>query len=710
MNLFGQTQEILEVTLRDGSYLINFQFTADDTATIASTLESVGFSWIEIGHGLGLNASNAGKGQAAASDEEYLEAAANAIKKARWGMFFIPGIGRIEDLRLAARYGMSFVRLGSNITEIDQARPFIELAKELGFIVTLNAMKSYAVPADEFGEKAALVRYWGADIFYLVDSAGCMFPDDITSYFRAAQSTSDIALGFHGHDNLSLAMANTLRALDCGAVLVDSSLQGMGRSAGNSATEILLAIMQQRGLETNIDLKSTMDIGQGLIQPLMKKSGVDPMAVIAGYARFHSSFTPKLRQYASKYQLDIRDLIVRLCQEDLISAPDNLLEQLGKELAADRLPRVISIPAFELAASKELKGAEGLRHLIKELRPKAVKAGKYSTINIVVGESPQDELIVSPNIQATKSHIVGSLTLTTDDQLETSLSIVDGKVDVVFLDVDNKPFGPRNPATTAFNILKKSLLLTYLDSRVWVEAVEDQVIRILNENINNLQLVIAGDHPKSRFLALRFAERRASVTVLDTDNDMRGRDFKVSLDNLSFQPSNHNVRFLAPDASETAKCLRAAKAIVVWPREKPWFSAREASYLTTGTYVIDAGIGSLLPEGIDRARENGARLLRVNIWPRLSAALASAHESAIVCREDLGWQKIADIPVVAGGAMGQRGDVIVDSINRPTRVIGIANGRGGIEYHYSEEDAQNVHSVTEAIKRRLIMPGIVDED
>ncbi len=144
--------DILEVTLRDGSYLIDFQFTAGDTALVVSALENVGFRWIEVGHGLGLNASSVGSRAAAATDEEYMEATARSLTKARWGMFFIPGIGRAEDLRLAARYRMPFVRIGTNINEIQRAQPFIELAKELGMIVSYNAMKSYAVtPADFFG-------------------------------------------------------------------------------------------------------------------------------------------------------------------------------------------------------------------------------------------------------------------------------------------------------------------------------------------------------------------------------------------------------------------------------------------------------------------------------------------------------------------------------------------------------------------------------
>ncbi len=267
MAIFEVIPDILEVTLRDGSYLIDFQFTAEDTATIASALESIGFRWIEVGHGLGLNASKAGKGVAAATDEEYLAATAQALKQAKWGMFFIPEIGREEDLRLAARYGMSFIRIGTNVTETAQAEPYIALAKELGFIVSYNAMKSYAVSPAEFGKVVAQVHGWGADIACLVDSAGSMDPDSVAGYLRAAKAESQSPLGYHGHDNLSLAMANTLRAIEEGAVLVDSSLQGMGRSAGNTVTEVLVAILQGRGLVPHNDLKAAMDVGQRLIQP-----------------------------------------------------------------------------------------------------------------------------------------------------------------------------------------------------------------------------------------------------------------------------------------------------------------------------------------------------------------------------------------------------------------------------------------------------------
>ena len=438
MATFDVIPDVLEVTLRDGSYLIDFQFTAEDTATIAAALERIGFHWIEIGHGLGLNASQSGKGLAAASDEEYMQAAAQGLSHAKWGMFFIPGIGREEDIRLAASYGMSFLRIGTNVTETAQAEPYIALAKELSLIVSYNAMKSYAVSPSEFGTVVAQVHKWGADIACLVDSAGSMDPDSVAAYLRAAKAESSSPLGYHGHDNLSLAMANTLRAIEEGAVLVDSSLQGMGRSAGNTVTEVLVAILQRRGALPHIDLKAAMDVGQGLIQPLLGKRGIDPMAVTGGLAKFHSSFTGKVQGYARKHDIDVRDLIVRLCQEDQVSAPDELLERLSHELATLKMPRVLSIPAFRVVTGQEKTAAEALDLLLKELRARAVKAGKFSTLNVVTAEKPLTDFAVSGNIHSTQSHVVGSVTLSSDEHLSTILHIVDGRADVLLLDVDRK--------------------------------------------------------------------------------------------------------------------------------------------------------------------------------------------------------------------------------------------------------------------------------
>ncbi len=698
MSVFERTPEVLDVTLRDGSYLIDFQFTAEDTAKIATALEAVGIRWIEIGHGLGLNASQS-KGRAAATDEEYLEAAARSLKRARWGMFCIPGIARLDDLRLAARYRMPFVRVGSDVTALDRARPFIELAKELGLLVSCNAMKSYAVSPAEFGRAATLVQSWGADLMCLVDSAGGMFPSEISAYVEAARGECDILLGFHGHDNLAMAMANSLRAIDCGAALVDSSLQGMGRSAGNTVTEALVAILKQRDHLEDVDLNGVMDIGHGLIAPLMHGHGLDPMAVTAGYARFHSSFTAKVKRYAEQYDLDVRDVIVRLTQEEMVEAPDDLLARIGQELATQKIPRVLSIPAYDGGERGIPTGLRGLEKLLAELRPRATKAGKFSVLNVVMGDARMPQLEVSTNVQSTAAHMVGSVTVTDEEQLVEVLETASGNVEVVFLDIDRKPGGVVAPARLARAHLEKTLLLTYSDSRVWVNAVEGQVVRMLRETLDGQVIVIVGDHAKSRLLAMHLGERLARVVLL---NDAVHESSLASLAAFSFDPSGLDVISLPIKFPETASWLGRAALVVAWPPSPAGFGRSLVESLADETPILDAGIGSLDAEALAAAQQRQATLLRVNMWPAMSGALDAAHESARVRRDALGRSELGGVPVVAGGVIGKAGEVVVDSVGEPTRVIGIADGRGGVVFHYTTGDRDRVRRVTEEINRRQV--------
>ncbi|MBN1577304.1 MAG: 4-hydroxy-2-oxovalerate aldolase [Chitinispirillaceae bacterium] len=323
--------KILEVTLRDGSYAINFQFTANDTREIAGALEDAGFTMIEIGHGIGLGASTAGKGEAAETDEAYLQAAAETLTKAKFGMFCIPGIARLEDIEMAAGYGMGFIRIGTNVTEVDLSRPFVELARKKGMYVGANFMKSYALEPKAFAEQVKKSREFGSDVIYLVDSAGGMLPSDIEHYFNASRDMCDAPVAFHGHDNLGLAIANSLKAIELGAKLIDSSLQGFGRSSGNAATEVLLVAMQRIGIDIGVDLIKTLDAGEKYIRPLIRKRGISSLDVISGSAQFHSSYMGRIRKYASKYGVDPRILISEVCKIDRVNCPEDLVESIARK-------------------------------------------------------------------------------------------------------------------------------------------------------------------------------------------------------------------------------------------------------------------------------------------------------------------------------------------------------------------------------------------
>ena len=326
---------ILDTTLRDGSYVINFQFTARDTAIIAGKLDEVGFELIEVGHGVGLGASDTGHGQAAESDEAYMKAAAEAVKRGKWGMFCIPGVAKIEHVDLAGQHGMKFIRIGTNVTDVPESQAFIERAKRYGMYVCANYMKSYASDPKDFAQSALLSEKYGADVVYVVDSAGGFITRDIDGYFNAVRDVSQIAIGFHGHDNLGLGVANAVRAVELGASIVDTSLQGMGRSAGNTPTELFIAVMERMGIPLGLDLLRVMDIGEKYVKPLNRRDGLNSVDIIAGFAQFHSSYMGIIREFSSKYGVDPRKLIVTLCQRDRINAPRDLVESLAHSLQSD---------------------------------------------------------------------------------------------------------------------------------------------------------------------------------------------------------------------------------------------------------------------------------------------------------------------------------------------------------------------------------------
>jgi len=329
---------ILDTTLRDGSYAIDFKFSLDETRLIASALENAGIKQIEVGHGWGLNAESAGLGKAAHTDEEYITATRQALKKAKFGCFFIPGVARAGDLVKARDLGMDFVRIGNNITEYKLQENYINVAKNLGFNVSSNLLKSYVVSPKEFAERAKDVGEMGADVVVLVDSAGGMTPTEVKRYVRDAKRLTRVPLGFHGHDNLGLANANALSAVEEGATVIDATLQGIGRSAGNSITESLTLLLDKGGWITEIDPYSLFDAGERFIRPLLlNNGGYDPVDFILGVEKFHSSFVPMIKKIASEYGLDYRRLISEIAKVDRIRPTPELMREVAERFLTSKI-------------------------------------------------------------------------------------------------------------------------------------------------------------------------------------------------------------------------------------------------------------------------------------------------------------------------------------------------------------------------------------
>lgn len=332
---------ILDCTIRDGSYAIDFKFTAADTALIAGLLDNAGLRYIEIGHGLGLGASEAGKGRAGSRDVEVIERARQAVSRGRIGAFFIPGIGSEADLRAATAAGLDFVRVGQNADEIEEALPFLSIARDLGLEAFLNFMKTYGITPERFAEHAVRAAELGAAGVYVVDSAGGMLPAEVRAYVEAARAATGIPVGFHGHSNLHLAVANSVAAWEAGAEFVNTSVYGIGRSSGNVPTEVMAAVFDRLGADCGVNAMDIVNFAETYLLPLAEHLHPHSMTAVAlGYGRFHSSYLPRAQRAAEEAGVNPYRLIVELGRQDMMRLSDALLEETVARLRGSERPVV----------------------------------------------------------------------------------------------------------------------------------------------------------------------------------------------------------------------------------------------------------------------------------------------------------------------------------------------------------------------------------
>lgn len=329
---------IVENTLRDGSYTLDFKFTKKHTHDIVSGLDKLGFEWIEVGHGLGLGAYKKNVlEESVENDVEHIKTAKLAAENAKIGAFFIPGIGSENDLIVASQLGLDFLRIGVNVNDYKSCERCVRLAKQQGLFVTLNLMKSYGVKPYEFCEIAKAIDRWQlVDVLYLVDSAGCMLPFEVTEYIDRVKQSATLPIGFHGHNNLSLALANTISAMQAGATYLDSCVRGMGRSAGNTQTEILVWVLAKLGVELELNMYELYKFADEVVAPLMsRKQGLSSEEIHIGVSKFHSSYMPFVEQVLEKHAISKELLIKKTSDINCLNPSKELFEQVAVQIKAN---------------------------------------------------------------------------------------------------------------------------------------------------------------------------------------------------------------------------------------------------------------------------------------------------------------------------------------------------------------------------------------
>ncbi len=327
----NKNAKILDCTLRDGTYVTSFS--KAEIEIITNKLSSAGIEYIEVGHGVGLGYYR--KKEGAMTDELFINSAKNNLKgNSKLGVFFIPGIGEIDDIAKAKDLGVDFIRIGTNASDSVKAFPYIEFAKQKGLEVFYNSMKSYILNPFEFTKVAKEVAKVGVDGIYLVDSAGGMFPKETEEYIKLLRENIKCKIGFHGHNNLMLANANVIAAIEHGADLVDTTLMGLGRGGGNAPTEIVLYIAEKLGLETNIDNKEVLKLTKEIMFQKNTASCSEDydIDIVSGFAMFHSGFLETFTNIAKTHSVDLRDLIIKVSAIEKENPTEELIQTIAQEI------------------------------------------------------------------------------------------------------------------------------------------------------------------------------------------------------------------------------------------------------------------------------------------------------------------------------------------------------------------------------------------
>jgi 4-hydroxy 2-oxovalerate aldolase len=325
---------ITEVALRDGSHAIAHQYTVEQVEQVAKALGEAGVPYIEVSHGDGLGGSSLQYGLSRTNEMELIEAAVSASGDSKVAVLVLPGIGTIHQMKEAASLGVKMARIGTHVTEADVAAQHISKAKEMGLETVGFLMMSHMAPVEKLVEQAKLMESYGADSVYMFDSAGAMLPHQVKERIRALRQSLQVNIGFHGHNNLSLAMANTLTAIEEGATRIDGSIRCLGAGAGNTQTEVLVAILERMGKHTGIDLYKMMDTAEELIAPLLQApQEITRDNLVLGYAGVYSSFLLHAQRAAKRFNMDSRDILIELGLRKVVGGQEDMILDVAAELA-----------------------------------------------------------------------------------------------------------------------------------------------------------------------------------------------------------------------------------------------------------------------------------------------------------------------------------------------------------------------------------------
>ncbi len=332
---------VVDVTLRDGNHTVRQRFSPKMMSAIAASLEAAGVDMIEVGHGDGSGGSSIHVGRTVAPDAELLKAVVSSVKKAKVAIFLIPGFGTMDDLQQAYDSGVTVARVACHCTEADITEQHIQLARKLNMLAVGYLISFGMASPERIVEEAKKMESYGAQYINLADSQGYLVPHQIKEYITTLRESINIPVGFHAHNNLGLAIGNSLAAVEAGAAYVDGSLKGFGGGAGNAQTETLIAALKRGGFPTEVDLFGILDAADTLVSELNKYPDlakvpmptVDNDSIMMGYACVYGGYVLPIKRAAREYGCDPRELVLRLGARKVVATQEDVVIEEARRLA-----------------------------------------------------------------------------------------------------------------------------------------------------------------------------------------------------------------------------------------------------------------------------------------------------------------------------------------------------------------------------------------
>ncbi len=339
MNLDGKEITVHDMTLRDGMHPKRHQMTLEQMKSIAQGLDAAGVPLIEVTHGDGLGGASVNYGFPAHSDEEYLATVVPLMKRSKVSALLIPGIGTVDHLKMAHGLGVHTIRVATHCTEADVSEQHIALARKMDMDTVGFLMMAHMNSPEGLVTQARLMEGYGANCIYVTDSAGHMLPDDVKARLGAVRDAlkPETELGFHGHHNLAMGVANSIAAIEVGANRIDAASAGLGAGAGNTPMEVLVAVLDRMGATTGVDVWKIQDVAEDLVVPIMDfPIRIDRDALTLGYAGVYGSFLLFAKRAGAKYGIPSRDLLVELGRRKMVGGQEDMIEDAALTMVRER--------------------------------------------------------------------------------------------------------------------------------------------------------------------------------------------------------------------------------------------------------------------------------------------------------------------------------------------------------------------------------------